>query len=344
MTATLLVAIAAAAVGGVLALGGHEGGKAETIREKRMLLKNAAAPGRVDKIDKGREASREILDGPAAEDYENRAYPSPTVGFTQRQESEKDSHKILDKEGDRSGKAWQAVGPDTLNVSSFGTQTYGPPTQWSGRVTSLALDSRCGANSCKVYLGAAGGGVWKSDNALSSHPSWKQISDREINSNAIGSLYIDPTDSRGRTIYAGTGEPNGSSDSEAGVGLFRSTDAGEHWSLVAGSVAVAKDRGIAAIAVDPANSRHLFIGTAVARHGSSSNNGGRFTPPGSPPVGLYESTDGGATFHAALIEPQDAVNPASTNGGDFFRGGVTKVQYDPTAAGTLYLSMFGYGM
>ena len=54
--------------------------------------------------------------------------------------------------------------------------------------------------------------------------------------------------------------PNGSSDSEAGVGLYRSTDGGNSWSLVPGSLAVARDRSIAAIAVDPLNARHLFIG------------------------------------------------------------------------------------
>ncbi len=340
-----VAAVVAAAAGGTLATRQHAGVKGESLREARLLLKNATAPGRIAKIEKGREASRnEIVNGPATEDYENRAYPSDTIAFTQQQQSLKDARKILKKQGVRFPQPWQSIGPDTLSVSSFGTQTYGPPTQWSGRVTSLAVDPKCNASACKLYLGAAGGGIWKSDNALSAHPAWKQISDGQIDSNSIGSLYVDPTDSQGRTIYAGTGEPNGSGDSEAGIGLFRSTDAGEHWSLVAGSVAVAKDRGIAAIAVDPANPQHLFIGTAVARHGSSSNNGGRFTPPGAPPVGLYESNDDGASFQPALIEPQDAVNPASPTGGDFFRGGVTKLQYDPTTAGTLYLSMFGYGL
>ena len=40
---------------------------------------------------------------------------------------------------------------------------------------------------------------------------------------------VDPTDPTGRTIYVGTGEPNGSSDSEAGVGLYKSTDGGRSW-------------------------------------------------------------------------------------------------------------------
>jgi hypothetical protein len=229
-------------------------------------------------------------------------------------------------------------------VDTFGTQTFGPPTQWSGRITSLAIDPKCGSDGCKLYVGAAGGGVWKTNDALAPKPDWKQISDGEIPSTSIGSLYVDPTDPTGRTIYAGTGEPNGSSDSEAGVGLYRSTDGGNHWSLVPGSDAVAKDRGIGAIAVDPANRSHIVIGTAVARHGLSSKSGGRYTPPDAPTIGVYSSTDGGASFGLILNRPQDPVIPSSANGGDFFRGGVTKILYDPNDAHTFYASMFGYGL
>src|SRR5207237_8475888 len=103
-----------------------------------------------------------------------------------------------------------------------------------------------------------------------------------ITSNAIGSIVFDPNDATGNTLYAGTGEPNGSGDSEAGVGLYKSTDGGSSWSLVSGSTAstapcasgsgtceVATGRSIGAIAIDPANATHIFIVTDVARHGSS---------------------------------------------------------------------------
>src|SRR5207249_7265554 len=119
-----------------------------------------------------------------------------------------------------------------------------------------------------------------------------------------------------------TGEPNGSSDSEAGVGLYKSTDGGGTWTPVSGSTAneapcasnsalmtcpVATDRSIGAIAIDPNDATHIFIGTDVARHGSSSVNGGRFSPPGAAQVGVYESIDGGAHFTAAKILAQDVV-------------------------------------
>jgi hypothetical protein len=309
-----------------------------------LLLKNAMSPGRMDHFVHGREAVRDANDGPAQEAYANRAYPFNYVGFAQQQATFRDARKLLKHNGGRLPKPWEAIGPSTLNVDTFGTQTYGPPTQWSGRVSALAVAPTCSTKSCPVYLAAAGGGIWMARNGLAATPDWRQISDSGIGSNAIGALLIDPTDPSGRTIYAGTGEPNGSSDSEAGIGLFKSTDGGNSWSLVPGSVAVAHDRSIGAIAIDPANPSHILIGTDVARHGLSSEYGGRMTPPGAPPVGLYQSTDGGASFAPALIEPQDVVDPASANGGDFFLGGVTQIGYDPTHAGRLYLAMFGYGL
>jgi len=169
---------------------------------------------------------------------------------------------------------------------------------------------------------------------------------------------FDTHDATGNTLYVGTGEPNGSGDSEAGGGLYKSTNGGSSWSLVAGSQAatapcasilgtcpVATGRSIGAIAIDPANANHIFIGTDVARHGSSSSNGGRFTPPGSARVGLYESTDGGNSFSPAKILPQDTVNPASPTGGDYFRGGCSHIQlYRPGTETQVYASFFDYGV
>ncbi len=350
----LLGVLSAASVAAVVMTGENEGGKQERMREARMLLKGAAAPGRIEKYDqilkgkgleKGREASRsEIVAGPAQEAYENRAYPATRIAFAQQQQSLKDAKKLLKKQGVKFPKPWDEIGPSTLNVDTFGTQTYGVDTQWSGRVTALATGKPCKENECKVYLGAAGGGLWRADNALSSHPNWKNISDGEIDSTSIGAILVDPTDSTQKTIYVGTGEPNGSGDSEAGIGLYKSTNGGNNWTVLTGSQAVAKDRGIGAIAVDPSNPQHLLMGTTVARHGLSSNSGGRYTPAGAPPIGLYESTDGGATWTLAYSQAQDPVNPNTSNGSDFFRGGVTKIEYDPNNPSTYYFSMFGYGL
>jgi len=291
-------------------------------------------------------SDREHSAGIEQERYDNRAFPAAHISATRREVGRNAFDEVSRRQhGKRHG--WEEVGPFTPRVAAEATYT-GRSTDNSGRVTALAISPRCEKHDCMLLVGAAGGGIWKTDDALDASAEWQSVNNG-IASNAIGSLIFDPTDPKGRTLYAGTGEPNGSSDSEAGVGLYRSTDDGHSWSLVPGSVAVSKDRSIAGIAVDPLNSLHLFIGTAVARHGSSSVNGGRFTPPGAPAVGLYESTNGGATFALVFSKTADPVDPTSPTGADFFRGGVSKVSTDRTGLGPhdatrVYVSLFDYGL
>jgi hypothetical protein len=286
------------------------------------------------------------IDSKAQEDYDNRAYPNTSIDAATANAAAAAASAVGKLPGGKKTN-WQEFGPsgvpaDALVASESTGATSG--TIFSGRVTAIALSPACNGNDCKIFVGAAGGGVWEADNAMASQPNWHPSSNG-IASNSIGSIAFDPNDAMGKTLYVGTGEPNGSGDSEAGVGLYKSTDFGQSWTLVTGSSAVSKDRSIGAIAIDPANASHIFIGTDVARHGSSSVNGGRFTPPGAPPVGLYESTDGGATFSPAVILAQDAVNPSSATGGDFFRGGASHVQlYRASGETQVYASFFDYGV
>lgn len=315
------------------------------MREHRNLNRHSQAIASIrEKLDgNGGEATGEIVNGPSQEAYENRALPNSYITYDQSIGASKAYEQVKSHGRATGNKFWRLIGPTTGSVPDLTTYT-GRSTVASGRITSLAIAPACAPGDCRLWVGAAGGGVWRTDNALDSSPKWTPSSDG-IASNAIGSLFVDPTDPKGKTLYAGTGEPNGSSDSEAGVGLYKSTDGGKSWSLVPGSVAAAKDRSIGAIAVDPTNSQHIYIGTAVARHGSSSVNGGRFTPPDAPTVGLYESTDGGASFKLVFSQPADSVNPASPTGSDFFRGGVSKIVFDPTSATSrIYFSMFDYGL
>src|SRR5437763_6060646 len=313
----------------------------------------------------GEPESSAIHNGRAQENYDNRAYPKKWIDAAQQIAAANAANAIAAL-SPALATSWTEVGPsgvsaDALVAGESTAATAG--TIYSGRTTAIAVSPTCTASSCTVFIGAAGGGVWKTTNALAATPTWTPSSNG-IPSNAIGSIVFDPNDATGNTLYVGTGEPNGSSDSEAGVGLYKSTNGGSSWSLVAGSTAntapcasnaasftcpVATGRSIGAIAVDPANASHILIGTDVARHGSSSVNGGRFTPPGSALIGLYESSDGGATFSPTVILTQDAVNPATPNGGDFFRGGCSDIELyrAGNAPGTetqVYAAFFDYGV
>jgi len=278
--------------------------------------------------------------------YTNAALPNAFIGAAQ-QRGATAAFAALNADP-AVAQPWELLGPTVGNVSGPWTYT-GRPTVVSGRITALAISSSCAPGACTLFVAAAGGGIWRTSDALSRTPQWTSVS-QGLPTDAIGSIIFDPTDASHRTLYVGTGESNGSSDSEAGLGLFKSTDLGDSWELVAGSYAVSANRAVGAIAVDPVDASHILIGTAVARHGLSSTAGGRYTPPNAPQIGLYESMDGGQTFTLAFSQPSDTVNPATANGSDFFRGGVTKIEayrrVEESEQGRtqFYLAIMDYGV
>ena len=273
--------------------------------------------------------------GQSQEQYDNRAYPATDISPAQVATA----RAAFARHG-RGAKGFTAVGPDGGEVPGLVTYT-GQPSNVSGRSTALLPLGDCSLRRCLVLVGTAGGGLWRTTDALANSPTWTPVGSG-LTSNAIGSLTL-----AGGVVYAGTGEPNGSSDSEAGTGLFSSTDNGSTFTRIstttnAGEFAVG--RSLDTIVIDRAQPAHWLVGTAVARHGSSAVNGGRFTPPGAAPVGIYETINSGKTWTATHNDPSDTPTGGSANGGDYFRGGVSRIQQDPTDAGTFYASVFDYGL
>ncbi len=357
--ALLALAILAIAVGAALGVSQSRVSKHQSSAKGAYLMRPNSNAFKTS-LGAIRSGEPDGIDGPNQAAYADQAYPALAVAPAQRAAAAQAAARIKALPARKKATGWQLAGPSGVSASKVvaGESTAGTKaTVFSGRATALAISPTCTAKVCPMLVGAAGGGVWFTPNAMAKKPKWSP-SNGTIPSNAIGSILYDPNDSTGQTVYVGTGEPNGSSDSEAGVGLYKSTDGGQTWSLVAGSTAgnapcadgsgstcpVATGRSIGAIAVDPSDPTHIFIGTDVARHGSSSVNGGRFTPPGAAKVGVYESTNGGTTFTSSKTDlAQDTVDPTSANGGDFFRGGASDVEIDPMN-GDVYASFFDYGV
>lgn len=147
------------------------------------------------------------------------------------------------------------------------------PTNIGGRCTALAVHP---TNPDIVYIGSAGGGVWRSDDAGQTWTS--QWHDQPVLN--VGSLSIDPKSPD--TVYCGTGEANGSADSYGGVGIFRTQDGGQTWSELASSSAAGIPRRIGVIAIDPFDSMHLILGGVTHDSGDAS--------------AMFSSTDGGKTW------------------------------------------------
>src|SRR3954452_9128944 len=210
------------------------------------------------------EADRKGPENPAAEQVDNRAYPRSYVDDRRAVKSRKaftgkprrlsrsafNSTTAYSRATKAAPGAWDNLGPANTRVPAEAGQFYsyatktGPTTAESGRVTALAIDPNCGKSSapsgapCRLWVAAAGGGIWRTNDALAATPAWI-APPASLPTNACGSLTIDPNDATGNTLYAGSGEPNGSGDSEAGLGLFKSTNGGQSWQVVAGSQSVA---------------------------------------------------------------------------------------------------------
>src|SRR2546423_14784174 len=122
--------------------------------------------------------------------------------------------------GKYSTTSWFALGPTTANYPAF-LNRHGSAYTASGRITALAISPTCTSQNCTLWLGAAGGVVWKTDQALSGNANWVNVSDGLFASGAIGALTYDAAHN---ALYAGTGEDSPSGDSEAGLRRSQSTD------------------------------------------------------------------------------------------------------------------------
>ena len=187
--------------------------------------------------------------------------------------------------GSIGGTVWKPIGPNPIvELGCCGsTITFAA----NGRVNSIAVDP---TNSNVLYLGSAGGGVWKS---VDHGANWKPMTDQEV-SLGIGSshaLAIDPNNPS--TIYAGTSSwsllnPNDAAQSR---GILKSMDAGASWIRLGTGVPTGNNgnaaalflgRNISTIIVDPANSNTLYLGAGRA--------GDRL------PGGVFRSLDGGLNW------------------------------------------------
>lgn len=178
--------------------------------------------------------------------------------------------------------SWAFVGPQPLNPGSL---------PYSGRGTCVAVDLVNDPTGNTVYYGAAFGGLWKSTNALSSSPTFTPISD-QTQSLAVGAVALDNSVNP-PIIYVGTGESNSASDSYYGVGLLKSTDGGNTWTLVstANSGAISfLGLSFCRILVDPVNKNVLVAGTRIGNGLNFADQGLTFNP------GVYRSTDGGSSW------------------------------------------------
>jgi len=160
-----------------------------------------------------------------------------------------------------------------FNAGMFGVmeaRQLGPGTM-SGRITAIE-----GVNADEgktLYIGTAGGGIWKSTNAGA---SYKSIFDKYCQS--IGALAVNQK--QPKIIYAGTGESNMRNSVSYGVGIYKSTDAGDNWK----KIGLDSVEHISKICIHPENDNIIYVAAPGPLWSDSKHRG------------LYKSVNGGETW------------------------------------------------
>ncbi len=157
------------------------------------------------------------------------------------------------------------------------------PTQQGGRIVDLDADPRSGKT---LYAAYASGGVWKTTN---NGMSFAPIFD-EQGTMGIGDIAVSPANPE--VVWIGTGECNSSRSSYAGMGVYRSDNAGATWT----------HRGLT-------GTQHI---SRVIPHPTDANTawvaaiGALYTP--NADRGVFKTTDGGASWRKTLyINPETGV-------------------------------------
>ncbi len=164
---------------------------------------------------------------------------------------------------------------DSGVVSGLDARNIGSAAM-SGRIAAVAGRGEDGKTT--LFVGAASGGVWKSQD---SGTSFKPVFDKEP-VQSIGAITIDP--SNPKIVWVGTGESWVRNSVSVGDGIYKSSDGGETWT----NMGLRNSERIVRIVVDPKQSDTVY---ACAPGNLWSDSADR---------GLYKTTDGGKSWSLVL--------------------------------------------
>ncbi len=164
-------------------------------------------------------------------------------------------------------------GIDSASYSQLKFRHIGPE---GNRVSSVA---GVPSDPSIYYAGAASGGLWKSSDG---GVRWEPIFDDQPVS-SIGALAVAPSDPN--VVWVGTGEPFIRSNISVGWGVFRSTDAGKHWT----KMGLDSTGRISRIIIHPTNPDIVYVAALGYLYGPQ------------PQRGIYRTTDGGKTWERVLF-------------------------------------------
>jgi photosystem II stability/assembly factor-like uncharacterized protein len=176
------------------------------------------------------------------------------------------------------------------------------PAAMSGRIT--AID---GVNKDPriLYIGTAGGGVWKT---ITGGTMFKSVFDKYCQS--IGAVTIDQKNPD--VVWVGTGESNMRNSISIGNGVYKTDNGGDDWKLMG----LEGTQQISKIIVDPENSDVVYVAAPGPLWSDSEDRG------------LYKTTDGGLSWDKILY-----VNEKT---------GCADIVMDPKDHNIIYASMWQF--
>ena len=220
--------------------------------------------------------------------YKQRAFPFEQINHEAYVNAQMQADALRKESRFKTGTGiWEFAGP--LNIG--------------GRITDVEMHP---SDLNTIYIGAASGGVFKSPDKGN---TWTPIFDDAM-SLSIGDIALAP--SNPDIIYVGTGEANSGGGSLAydGVGIYKSTDAGENWDYIG----LENSRNIGRMVVHPNNPDVLY----VAAMGNLFSN--------SEERGVYKTIDGGQNWEQMLYVSDST--------------GAIDIAIHPTNPDTIYAAMW----
>jgi photosystem II stability/assembly factor-like uncharacterized protein len=190
---------------------------------------------------------------------------------------------------------------DSYSFGGLEARAIGPAAT-GGRIA--AIDA-VADEPLTVYVGSAGGGVWRSrDGGTTFRPVFDE------HAQSIGAVAVDPGNPK--TVWVGTGESWTRNSVGVGDGIYRSTDGGDSWERRG----LESSERIARIQIHPRDGNTVFACVTGHLWNDSEDRG------------VYKTTDGGKTWKRTLY-----VNPGT---------GCSDLAMDPQEPRILYAGMWQF--
>ena len=193
---------------------------------------------------------------------EGEEYPINRVMSIAKSEREKAEAQMAERELSLRNRSASGAGAQPgLGLVIDGWQPLGPGNV-GGRTRAMVISPAgpgTGLKDDEGFMLAAGvaGGVFKSTDG---GESWRPVSDL-LENIAISAMVLDPTDPN--IVYVGTGEGFSNGDAVRGLGIFKSTDAGESWRQLEETISPAvvsfAFHYVNKLAISPADPKRIYV-------------------------------------------------------------------------------------